>query len=210
SFTTESMPKNIHPSRKGDDNGLVSHADIFMSIKPEHMANITSGVKTHEYRKYLLPPSVRYIWFYTTAPVSAIQYVARVSRGKVPGEVPEDGGLGSADFNAGKKESKFGYQILTLWQLGQPIALHQAVSKGYLKGPPQKYTFVSKELIQKYELEKQTKVIARDEAVEDDIQDEDRKNEDVKTEGKRGPEKSIGEKKIITFFEYGQNRNISS
>ncbi|KAI4157064.1 MAG: hypothetical protein LQ342_008537 [Letrouitia transgressa] len=196
--------------REGDDNALVSYADIFMSIKPEDMANIARGVKNHEFRKYLLPPSVRYIWFYTTAPVSAIQYVARVSRGKVPGEVPEDGGLGNAEFNAGEKESKFGYRILTLWELGQPITLHQAVSKRFLKGPPQKYTFVSKQLLRDYEMGKQIKVIARDEAVEDDSREEDADDENVKMKGEREPQESNGKKKITTLSENGQNKSISN
>ena len=166
------MPKSARPSRD-----LVSRADIFMSIKPEHMANIASGAKNHEYRVYLLPSSVSYIWFYTSAPISAIQYVARISRSKTPGEVPEDGGLGNADFNAGKKVSKFGYEILALWKLGQPITLSQARSRGILKGPPQKYNYVSKKVCGEWELEKQIRVIRRKEAVKDDIKEGMRNNE---------------------------------
>lgn len=60
-------------------------------------------------------------------PISAIQYVARISRGKAPGGVPEDGGLGNADFNAGKKQSNFGYEILALWKLEQPLTLREAI-----------------------------------------------------------------------------------
>ncbi|KAJ5318635.1 hypothetical protein N7476_005055 [Penicillium atrosanguineum] len=81
-----------------------SSSDIFMSIKPEHMRNIASGAKNHEYRGYLLPSSVRRIWFYTTAPVKRLEYVARISAGKPPGTVPNDGGIGNADFNDGKKK----------------------------------------------------------------------------------------------------------
>lgn len=90
------------------------NGDIFMSIKPEHISNIAICAKNHEYRRYLLPSSVRRIWFYTTAPISRIEYVARISHGKLPGEVPEDGGIGNEDFNAGKKVSKYGYEILDL------------------------------------------------------------------------------------------------
>ena len=192
------MPKGARQRRDG--SGLVSHANIFMSIKPEHMANIASGVKTHEYRRYQLPSSIRYIWFYTSAPISAIQYVAHISCGKAPGEVPEDGGLGNADFNAGKKQSKYGYQILALWKLGQSITLRQAVSKGYLKGPPQKYTFVLKQMCEELELEKQKRVIVGDEAVKDDIEEEDRNMESVITKGEREAQKLIREKKITNYF----------
>lgn len=189
------MPKSSRPRRDGND--LVSRSNIFMSIKPEHMANIASGAKNHEYRRYLLPSSICYIWFYTTAPISAIQYVAHISYGKAPGEVPEDGGLGNADFNAGKKQSKFGYEILALWKLEQPITLRLAISRGFIKGPPQKYAFVSKQVCGEWELEKQTRVIDRDEAVKENIKEIKGNYGSVMTqEGK----KPMGEKKITDFF----------
>ncbi|KAB8070202.1 hypothetical protein BDV29DRAFT_160707 [Aspergillus leporis] len=118
-----------------------SKGDILMSIRPEHMNNIAAKSKNHEYRRYLLPSTVRHIWLYTTAPISRIEYVARVSHGKTPGEVPEDGGIGNADFNAGKKVSKYAYEILDLWRLNEPISLKHAIAKGFLKGPPQKSSF---------------------------------------------------------------------
>jgi predicted transcriptional regulator len=129
-----------------------------MSIKPEHMDNIAARHKNHEYRRYLLPPSVRHIWFYTSAPFSAIHYVACISNGKVPGQVPEDGGIGNEDFNAGKKLSKYGYEIQELWKLEQPISLQQAKLRGYLKGPPQKYCYVPQVLLESCPLEKQNNV----------------------------------------------------
>jgi hypothetical protein len=87
-----------------------------MSIKPTHMTNIALGTKNHEYRRYLLPSSVQRLWLYTTAPVSRIEYVAGISRGKTRGQVVEDGGLGNADFNAGRKASSYAYEILDLWR----------------------------------------------------------------------------------------------
>ncbi|EDN07047.1 hypothetical protein I7I51_03690 [Histoplasma capsulatum] len=135
--------------------------DIFMSIKPEHIDNIATRAKNHEYRRYLLPSSVRRIWFYTTRPVSRIEYVAHISRGKVPGEVPEDGGIGNADFNAGKKISKYAYEILDLWRLKQPISLKLAISRGLLKGPPQKYCWVPLSLLDNCPMDAQDHIIAR-------------------------------------------------
>lgn len=76
-----------------------------MGIKPEHITNIAVGAKNHEYRRYLLPSSIRRIWFYTTAPVSQIEHVACISHGKIPGKVLEDGSIGNEDSNAGKKVS---------------------------------------------------------------------------------------------------------
>jgi hypothetical protein len=129
-----------------------------MSIKPEHMTNIAARLKNHEYRSYLLPSSVRRIWFYTSAPVSSIHYVARISAGKVPGQVPEDGGIGNEDFNAGNKVSKYGYEILELWKLVQPISLQQAKLRGYLKGPPQKYCWLPIAVLESSPLEKQDNI----------------------------------------------------
>lgn len=123
-------------------------ADVVMSVRPEHMANIASGEKNHEYRKYSLPMTVKRVWFYTTAPVSAIEYVAQVGPGRKPGQVPEDGGMGNADFNAGRKVSKFGHEVLRLWKVREPIFLSTAKARGVLKAPPQKYNFAPRELVE--------------------------------------------------------------
>ena len=120
----------------------VSHAHVSMSIKPEHITDIACSIKNHKYRKYLLPSSVRYIWFYTTAPISSIQRITRISHCKTPGQVLEDGGIGNEEFNLGETVSKYGYEILKLWQLPKPITLVQAKEMGYLKGPPQKCCWV--------------------------------------------------------------------
>ncbi|KAJ5249444.1 hypothetical protein N7524_011760 [Penicillium chrysogenum] len=93
-----------------------------MSIKPEHMTNIASGAKNYEYRGYLLPRKIHRIWFYTTVPTKQIVYVARIPPGKIPAGVPEDGGIGNTEFNAGRKKSKYGYEIIKLWLLKQPIS----------------------------------------------------------------------------------------
>ncbi|OAX81659.1 hypothetical protein ACJ72_04002 [Emergomyces africanus] len=170
--------------------------DIFMSIKPEHISNIASRAKNHEYRRYLLPSSVRHIWFYTTAPFSRIEYVARISRGKVPGEVQEDGGLGNADFNAGKKLSKYGYEILDLWKLRQPISLKLAISKGFLKGAPQKYSWVPLAFLESYPINSLDHLISK--APEEQSLGGLRKDPDPE-EPKKGLS-STGRGKITEFF----------
>ncbi|KAJ5769917.1 uncharacterized protein N7511_001968 [Penicillium nucicola] len=129
--------------------------DVFMSIKPEHMNNIVSLTKNHEYRSYLLPSDVQRIWFYTTKPIQRIEYVVYISRGKVPGQVPEDGGIGNAEFNAGMKNSNYAYEILKIWKLEQPVDLEQAIKFGFFKGPPQKYTWVSEGVLMAFPLFRQ-------------------------------------------------------
>ncbi|WEW56706.1 hypothetical protein PRK78_002154 [Emydomyces testavorans] len=171
--------------------------DIFMSIKPEHINNIAAGTKNHEYRHYLLPSSVRRIWFYTTAPISRIDYVAHISHGKIPGEVQEDGGIGNADFNAGKKISKYGYEILDLWKLKQPISLNLAIAKGFLKGPPQKYCWVPLVLLESYSIGRQDHLISK--ALEERPL---KTRKDCDLEEPKNALRSTGKEKIIEFFSY--------
>jgi hypothetical protein len=40
--------------------------DVLLSIKPVHLANIASGQKNHEYRKYRLRDGVTRLWLYET------------------------------------------------------------------------------------------------------------------------------------------------
>jgi hypothetical protein len=131
---------------------MYAKEDIFMSIKPEHMRNIVSRTKNHEFRKYRLPASVRRIWFYTSAPISALEYVATISSPRTPGQVPNDGGLGNTDFNAGKKASQFGYEIKALRKLRVPVSLATAKNRGYLKAAPQKYCWVGRKFLEDVEL----------------------------------------------------------
>ncbi|KAB8241132.1 hypothetical protein BDV35DRAFT_385227 [Aspergillus flavus] len=112
--------------------------DIFMSIKPEHMHNIATGRSSH----------------------LVLHVVTRISHGKVPGEVPENGGIGNEDFNAGEKVSKYGYEILDLWKLREGISLESAISKGFLKGAPQKYCWVPVALLESCPLDRQDHIIS--------------------------------------------------
>ena len=163
-------------------NPRPGHGDIFMSIRPEHMHSIATSAKNHEYRRYLLPSTVRRIWFYTTAPNSRIEYVAHVSHGKVPGEVPENGGIGNEDFNAGRKDLKYGYEILDLWRLGEPISLKLAIQEGFLKGAPQKYCWVPLALLERCPLDKQDHIISK---APEERPEEEKKKHDGLEESKR-------------------------
>jgi hypothetical protein len=161
SLPTTRHDPHQHASRVHAENPRsLSRTDIIMSIKPEHINNIVSQVKNHEYRKYLLPSTVRCIWLYTSAPAQEIRYVATVGPGKRPGEVEEDGGLGNRDFNAGRMAANFGYKILELRELQQPLSLSVLKSSGYLKGPPQKYCWAPQSLIAKNSLDEQKLLFA--------------------------------------------------
>lgn len=87
--------------------------------------------------------------------------MAEVGIGRQPGEVPDDGGLGNADFSAGKKVSKYDYEIQILWRLDPPISLAVAKKHGYLKAPPQKYNYAPKELLKLLPLDENQVVLDR-------------------------------------------------
>lgn len=123
---------------------LPDRASILMSIKPEHMARIVARTKTHEFRRYQLPASVTHIWFYTSAPVQRLQFLAAIAPAKAPGAIDAaDTGAGNADFNAGRKDARTrAYAVTALWRLprgGVPLAAMKA--RGWARGPPQKYNW---------------------------------------------------------------------
>ncbi|KAL2377374.1 hypothetical protein RJZ90_006786 [Blastomyces dermatitidis] len=111
-----------------------------MSIKPEHIDIIATRAKNHEYRRYLLPLSGRRICL-------VLHHPPAPSR--------------ALNFNAGKKVSKYAYEILDLWRLKQPISLKLAISNGLLKGPPQKYCCVPLALLESCPMDTQEHIISR-------------------------------------------------
>jgi hypothetical protein len=133
--------------------------DVLLSIHPIHMANIAARIKTHEFRKYLIPNSVNRMWFYTTAPAQRLQYIAVIGKGKEPGEIDAtDTGLGNEDFNTGRKVSGYGYEILELYEMENPLSLSELVDHGFIKGAPQKYQWISEEMLSSISLENQKKL----------------------------------------------------
>ncbi|KAJ5291707.1 hypothetical protein N7478_000958 [Penicillium angulare] len=116
--------------------------DVLLAIKPEHLENIANRKKNHEYRKYRLRDGVTRIWFYETreggAGRSAITHIAVIpeSLRHTPGSVPEEPfGIGNHDFNAGLKQSKYGYPVLELYELVRPVTLAEMKSQWGLNAP---------------------------------------------------------------------------
>ncbi|KAI3337444.1 hypothetical protein HD806DRAFT_476690 [Xylariaceae sp. AK1471] len=107
----------------------------------KHLANIASRKKNHEYRKYRLPDGVERLWLYETANgggTASITHIAVIpdSVRHVPGQVPtEPPGIGNDDFNAGLKQSKYGYPILELYELVQPVTRAEMKSKWDMSAP---------------------------------------------------------------------------
>ncbi|KAJ4128867.1 hypothetical protein NW768_007389 [Fusarium equiseti] len=126
--------------------------DVLLAIKHEHLANIISRKKNHEYRKYRLKDGVCRLWFYETADgggSSSITHIAVIPPDirHEPGEVPtEPYGEGNEDFNAGVKVSKFGYPILELYELVNPVTLNEMKAHWGFNGAPQGRQYMKPEL----------------------------------------------------------------
>ncbi|KAL2755010.1 hypothetical protein ACRALDRAFT_1094396 [Sodiomyces alcalophilus JCM 7366] len=89
--------------------------DVILAIQPIHLSNIVTLVALRDERGErngahiaTIPPNIR----------------------RTPGTVPEEPfGIGNADFNAGLKQSKYGYPIEELFELSQPIGLDEMKSR---------------------------------------------------------------------------------
>ncbi|KAJ4007602.1 hypothetical protein NW752_010268 [Fusarium irregulare] len=139
-------------SQNSDSGADSVKTDILLAIRHEHLANIISREKNHEYRKYRLKDGVCRLWLYETADgggSSSITHIAVIPPNvrHEPGEVPnEPHGIGNEDFNAGVKESKFGYPILELYELVDPVTLNELKARWGFNGPPQGRQYVKTEL----------------------------------------------------------------
>jgi hypothetical protein len=64
-----------------------------------------------------------------------------------PGSVPtEPFGIGNADFNAGLKQSKYGYPVLELYELVRPVTLAEMKSQWGMGGAPMGWRYLTTEL----------------------------------------------------------------
>lgn len=68
---------------------------------------------------------------------------------RTPGTVPtEPFGIGNDDFNAGRKQSKYGYPVLELYELVRPVTLEEMKSRWGMGGAPMGWRYVGADLWQ--------------------------------------------------------------
>ncbi|KAM4060757.1 hypothetical protein HRG_001707 [Hirsutella rhossiliensis] len=127
--------------------------DVLIAIKPVHLANVVSREKNHEYRKYRLRDGVTRLWLYETgdggkgrASITHIAVIPATVR-HTPGTVPtEPFGIGNDDFNAGLKQSKYGYPVLELHELVCPVTLAEMKDRWQMGGAPMGWRYVEAHL----------------------------------------------------------------
>lgn len=84
-------------------------------------------------------------------------YVMVTDCPKVPGEVCDSSGVGNDDFDKGLKESKFGYPVLGLYRLKEPLT-PLVMKEKYGISVPQGALYVPKQLFDAIPLEDMEKV----------------------------------------------------
>ncbi|KAK3401907.1 hypothetical protein B0T20DRAFT_458965 [Sordaria brevicollis] len=142
-------------------------SDVFITVSPQHLDEITSGIRDHEFRPHILP-GVR-AWFYATEPVNEVKYMATLGQPALkPGEVDESTGVGNGEFNRGEsywegstvsgsasgsfggsgsmrssggqgEQNKFAYKLLQVYQLNNPVKKDELEEHGFGKGLPMKW-----------------------------------------------------------------------
>ncbi len=117
--------------------------EVIFSLKPKFAELIKQKEKNHEFRKYtpkILP--IR-IWFYVTAPVSALLFIADVgSIIKYPNKINPIG-YGNKDFNDGLKKAEYAYPIKHLYKLKKPLKLNELKTQFEFTAP-QGFAYMSK------------------------------------------------------------------
>jgi predicted transcriptional regulator len=156
---SSSKPKKLAPERVD--------TDAILSIKPEFAQLIADRKKNYEYRRYKMRETLMRIWLLETAPASAItyvrplvlssidmkgshrriRYVMETSKPKTPGQVQDSTGIGNDDFDKGLKESKYGYPVLGLYKLKEPLTTTVLKSEFGIS-PPQGLVYVTKKMME--------------------------------------------------------------
>ena len=117
--------------------------EVLFSLKPQFSELIEKKEKSHEFRKYRPKNLPTRLWFYITAPVSKLMYIADVAPVvQFPNKIPSEG-YGNDDFNKGLKKSKFAFPILHLYKIKKPLTLKH-LRANYAFTAPQGFAYMSR------------------------------------------------------------------
>ncbi|EQB54676.1 hypothetical protein CGLO_05453 [Colletotrichum gloeosporioides Cg-14] len=101
------------------------NTDMILAMRDPYMQQIINRTKTYEFRKYNME-GIKRIWFYRTAPYSAITHVCEVSPAATrnPGDQPiPENGLSNKEFNDRHSDWNgydFAYRINSVYQINTP------------------------------------------------------------------------------------------
>ncbi|KAL7418798.1 hypothetical protein Q5752_006481 [Cryptotrichosporon argae] len=144
---------------------LLPEVELIARRTDDYMQQIVTRQKDHEFRRRLYPPTVARIWFYETAPVSAVTYICEIApartRGAGGGSPPlHAGGLGNAEFNARHVDwvgYDYAYPLRSCWKLVTPVSLASLKTYG-VGGAPRGMVYVPERLKQEVVWNEQERV----------------------------------------------------
>jgi len=145
---------SIATGKKPDKTSKL-RTDAVLAIKPEYVRLIAQRAKNHEFRKYKLA-QVERLWLYQSAPISKITHVVTTTYPKVPGEVQDPSGVGNDDFDASKDGLKYGYPVLHLHRLSEPLSI--AIMQKYGLTAPQGVVYVPTKLAEDFPLDQMIRI----------------------------------------------------
>ncbi|KAK8052274.1 hypothetical protein PG993_003659 [Apiospora rasikravindrae] len=164
--------------------------DAVLPMRGPYMDQIINGTKNYEFRKYCLKAGVQRIWFYRSAPHSAITHVCEIlpARTRNPGDAPLlENGLGNTEYNNRDPEwdgYDYAYKITSVYELRQAIPLADMKREYGFKSAPQGLVYLPQLLGEQVDWREQRLVLEND---DDNVKDDDTNGEDNgKNDGSKG------------------------
>ncbi|KAK7926568.1 hypothetical protein PG985_003566 [Apiospora marii] len=142
--------------------------DAVLPMRDPYMDQIINGTKNYEFRKYCLKADVQRIWFYRSAPHSAITHVCEIqpARTRNPGDPPlPENGLGNAEYNKRDPEWNgydYAYKITSVYALRKIIPLADMIKDYGFKSAPQGLVYLPRALGTSVDWSKQRLVLDND------------------------------------------------
>jgi len=103
--------------------------EVLFSLKPKFASLIENKVKNHEFRKYIPKNPIKKIFFYVTAPVYKLIYIAYIDQILMYPDKISNEGYGNKKFYNGLKKSKYAYTLIHLYKLKNPLTFEQLRNK---------------------------------------------------------------------------------
>jgi predicted transcriptional regulator len=147
---------------------LPRRSDMILAMNDPYMQQIIDGTKTYEFRKYNMA-GIQRIWFYRTAPHSAITHICRVNQAvtRNNGDEPlTEDGLGNKEYNEKDPDYEgydYAYRINEVYEInaegGNGITWAMMKDEHGMKIPPRGRVTVPESMIAKYHLKDQKKIL---------------------------------------------------
>jgi len=112
---------------------------MILAMNDPYMQQIIDGIKNYEFRKYKMA-GIQRIWFYRTAPHSAITHICPVNEAvtRQDGPLPEDG-LGNKEYNEEHPDYEgwdYAYRINEVYEINSAITLEMMKNEHGMKSAP--------------------------------------------------------------------------